>query len=270
MASLHNTLLFTYPRNYRDDVDRVTKRGDTSVLIPQVVDNDYTTFTTEKDIDINIAEGSSPTRVDAVLIKGTGITAHSGTPSGGSGSGWSNRSIPGTIDNYNGVEVSTTVHDFQHDLYLLPNHFTATSVRLRLTGTNARLYAVMLLELKWEIDANNGDFTQIYPDFVDRSGQLDQSPRGRLSRSEVLGASRSKWEIDYAIKVIPGKTLIESVDDLVLWFSENPNIGFVQEFSRYPWRAFPATQTLLRIPTRPRNNNYKGAGDIVSINIAEQ
>ena len=54
--------------------------------------------------------------------------------------------MPATVKNWEGTEVSTVVAGFQHDLYLLDSHFTATSVRMTFTGTDAKIYEIMLLE----------------------------------------------------------------------------------------------------------------------------
>ncbi|MXW07561.1 MAG: hypothetical protein F4Z87_05475, partial [Gammaproteobacteria bacterium] len=109
--------------------------------------------------------------MDAVFVKGIGIEGHSATPTGGSGSGYSNRRMPATVKNWEGTDVNTLVNGFQHDLYLLDAHFTATSVRLTFTGTDVKIAEVMLLEFGISIDAN-GDFTEINADFVDRSGEI--------------------------------------------------------------------------------------------------
>ena len=51
----------------------------------------------------------------------------------------------------------------------------------------------MLLEFLLEIDANS-DFTEIAPDYVDRSAVIHPSPGGGIQRSSSLGAERPKWE----------------------------------------------------------------------------
>ena len=98
-----------------------------------------------------------------------------------------------------------------------------------------------------EIDAN-GDFVEINPDYVDRSAVIHTSPDGGIRRSAPLGAEKSKWETNFVVKVVPGKTVLESVDEFVYLMSENPNFVFSQEFSRYPARVYPASFLLTRIP----------------------
>ena len=204
IASLHNALFFKECVNYFDDGARVSEYGDPTHLVRAAADHDYKTFTTEKDLVINIAVGGNPTRIDAIFVKGIDIEGHSAEPTGGTGSGYSNRRMPSTMKNWEGTDVSTIVNGFQHDLYLLDSHFTATSVRLTFTGADAKIYEIMLLEFGIEIDSN-ADFTQINPDFVDRSGVVHPDPSGGLGYTPPLGGGRDKWEIDYVVKVVLGK-----------------------------------------------------------------
>ena len=157
MTSTHNTLIFKACRHFFSDYgSRVTVRGATTV-IPEVSDNDFLTYSGVRDMDINISEDGNPTRVDAFFLISKNVTRHTGTPTGGSGSGWSNRAVPATVLNYQGSAVDTTVDGFQHDLYLLDTHFTATSVRLRFQGRGIQIYELMLLEMALELDANKSD-----------------------------------------------------------------------------------------------------------------
>ena len=268
MASLHNALFFKECVNYRDNGARVAKQGTPTHIIRAVADNDYKTFTTQKDLAINIANGRSPTRVDAIFVKGQGINAHSATPTGGTGSGYRNRRMPATVKNWEGTAVSTVVNGFQHDLYLLPTHFTATRVRLTFTGANAKITEIMLLELGISIDAN-GDFTEIATNFVDREGILQSDPGGGLVYDSPIGETRNKWEIDYVVRVVPGKTRLRSPEEFLYWQAENKNHVFAMEPSRFPWRVFPATFMRKRIPIRYRSDNKTG-GEVVAFKVAEQ
>ena len=196
IAELHNALFFKECVNYFDDGARVSEHGNPSNIIRAVADNDYRTFTREKDLVLNIAIDGNPTRVDAIFVKGIDIEGHSAEPMGGSGSGYRNRRMPSTVQNYEGTEVSTVVNGFQHDLYLLDGHFTATSVRMTFTGTNAKIYENMhFWSLGLEIDAN-GDFTEISHKFR-RSGRRDSSGSGRwyclrLRRSAQMNVTSGK------------------------------------------------------------------------------
>ena len=87
IASLHNALFFKSCVNYFDDGARVSVHGDPINLVRAVADNNYKTFTREKDLALNIAVNGKPTRVDAIFVKGIDIEGHSAAPMGGSGSG---------------------------------------------------------------------------------------------------------------------------------------------------------------------------------------
>ena len=268
IASLHNALFFKQCVNYFDDGARVSVYGDPTNLVRAVADNNYKTFTTEKDLVINIAVGGNPTRIDAIFVKGQDIERHSAAPTGGSGSGYRNRRMPSTVKNWEGSDVSTIVNGFQHDLYLLDSHFTATSVRLTFTGANAKITEIMLLEFGLEIDSN-ADFTQINPDFVDRTGVVHPDAGSGIAYTSPIGDERDKWEIDYVVKVVPGKTLLETPEDFLYWRSDNKNHVHAQEPSRHPGRIWPSTFLRKRVPVRLRTDN-KLDGEVLNFRVAEQ
>ena len=269
IASLHNALFFKECMNYLDDGARVSVYGDPTNLVRAVGDNNYKTFTREKDLVLNIAVNGQPTRVDAIFIKGIDIERHSAAPMGGSGSGYSNRRMPETVKNWEGTDVSTIVNGFQHDLFLLDSHFTAKEVRMTFTGTNAKIVEVMCLEFGLEIDAN-GDFTQINPDFVDREGVVHPDPGGGLVYDSPIGADdRDKWEIDYVVKIVPGKTILQTPEEFLYWQSENRNHVSFMEPSRFPWRGFPSTFVKRRVQVRYRTDDKLG-GEVLNFRVAEQ
>ena len=268
IASLHNALLFKQCINYFDNGERVSEHGNPSNIIREVADNDYQTFSNVTDYAIDMSRNNQPTRVDAVFIKSKGITQHSGTPTGGSGTGWTNEALPETVKNWEGTEVSTTVAGFQHHLYLLDSHFTATSVRVRFEGTNVELYEIMLLEFGISIDAN-GDFTEIATNFVDREGVIHSDPGGGIAYDASIGDQRDKWEVDYVVRVVPGKTMLETPEDFLYWRAKNRNHVFCMEPSRFPWRIFPAVFLGKSVPVRYRTDS-KTSGEILSFRVAEQ
>ena len=268
IASLHNALFFKECVNYFDNGGRVSEHGNPSNIIRAVADNDYKTFTREKDLVLNIAVGGNPTRVDAIFVKGQDIERHSAEPTGGTGSGYSNRRMPSTVKNWEGTDVSTIVNGFQHDLYLLDQHFTATSVRLTFTGTDVKITEIMLLEFGLEIDSN-ADFTEIATNFVDRTGVVHPDPSGGISYTPPLGGGRDRWQIDYAVKVVPGKTILETPEDFLYWRAKNRNHVFCMEPSRFPWRIFPAVFLGKSVPVRYRTDDKTG-GEILNFRVAEQ
>ena len=268
IASLHNALFFKECVNYFDKGARVSEYGNPSNIIRAVADNDYKTFTREKDLVINIAVGGNPTRIDAIFVKGQDIEGHSAEPTGGTGVGYNNRGMPSTVKNWEGTDVSTVVAGFQHDLYLLDQHFTATSVRLTFMGANAKITEIMLLEFGLEIDSN-ADFTQINPDFVDRTGVVHPDAGSGIAYTPPIGDERDKWEIDYVVKVVPGKTLLETPEEFLYWRAKNRNHVFCMEPSRFPWRIFPAVFVRKRVPVRYRTDDKTGT-QILAFRVAEQ
>ena len=267
-ASPHNAIVFAYPANYPlSGESRVTVRG-TSNAVRQMTDNDYTTYSHQTDVDMDIADAAgNPARVDVISVRCSGVDTHQGDPTGGAGSGWAARAIPTTINDFAGNPVETTIDGFQHDLYFLPIPFTATSVRLRFTGTDIRIYAVMLLEIRMQWAANTELF-QISPELVDRTGNAQQG----IYRS-VLGAEREKWEIDYGVLIREGVTLNENPDEFVHDLEVNGNCAFAREFSEFPDQVYPASVMSDRIQVQYRRSGgriYKPLGYRVNFRIGEQ
>ena len=262
LASLHNSLFFVEPLNY--EPGRVTRRG-TQIIVTELTDNDYTTFSTHTDFDINLADANgNATGFNYIFIKAKGKNiTYTLTPTGGSGTGVTNRRMPESIKNIGGGEVSTVVNGFTHDLYPFPERVTATSVRLQITGTDLEIYAVMLLKRIWEIDANS-DYIDMVFEKVDRAGKLEDFPDGSIERVEVLGAERWKWEAEYTATVDGS-----DVDEFMDMVEANLNCGFAREFSRHPADVYPAFFPALEMP-----NGYlglvKSVGESIQFGVFEQ
>ena len=267
IASLHNALFFKDCVNLIDEGARITEHGNASNVLRAAADNDLETFITETDIDIDMSDGTDPTRVDAVFVVSEGVTHHTGIATGGTGSGWTARTIPASVKNWEGSTVSTTIDGVQYDLYLLDTHFTATSVQVTFTGSSIKVYELMLLEFGIELDAN-GDFTEISPDKVDRTAVLHKGVTGSIERETGIGG-RERWEIDYLAKFVPGRTEIEKSDTFLKWRENNLNHVHVQEFTRYVNRVLPASFMQPRVPVRLRGNS-KSLGDVVKIRVGER
>ena len=269
MPSLHNVLIFRACRHFsRDYGERVTVRGATTV-IPEVSDNDFLTYSGIRDIDIDISEAGNPTRVDAFFLISKNVTRHTGTPSGGSGRGWTNRDVPATVTNYQGDVVDTTINGFQHDLYLLPTHFTATSVRLRFQGRGIQIYELMLLELALELDANKTDFVAINPRDTERQGRLDTNPAGAVTRGLGYGGSRKRRVIDFTLEMIPGASNVDNPDEFLYFMEKNPRIVFAEAFSENPSYIYHAIFGSFRVPVRYRSD-YKPHGYNLPFRVMER
>lgn len=268
MASLQNLLLFRECRNYLDRGARVTVRG-SSTVVREMADNDYTTYSSADDVDVDISDGNAATRVDAILVKYKGdLRNYRVTPTGGSGSAVT-RAVPDTVTDFYGDSVSLEVAGFKHDLFLLSSPFTATSVRLAFTGTDVEIYEVMLLELLQEIDANESDIVRLDTAYVDRGAQQDTPPTGFLSRSPGPGDPREKRHLALTIKVVPGKTLVENVDEFLYKLENSPRMVLAEAFSEDPSGVYPAIVSSRRISTRYRTD-WKWHGHWVSFETREQ
>ena len=71
------------------------------------------------------------------------------------------------------------------------------------------------------------------------------------------------------VKVVPGKTLLETPENFLYWRSENRNHVHAQEFTRFPWRVFPAVFLGKSVPVRYRTNDKTG-GELLTFRVAEQ
>ena len=271
MPNLNNTLLFKDCVNYLDAGARVSEFGNASNILRAVADNDYTTFSTETDYAINMAiDMATPTRVDAFFLKSKGVASHIGTPSGGTGTGWTHRTLPSTVDNIRGEAISTTVDGFQHDLYLLPAHFTATSVRLQFTGTNVEIYEMMLLEVIQEIDATTSDFVEFQAEQADRAGRVERSPIGGVSVISGEG-DREKRDVNMTVYIHPGgNTLIDSPDEFLYLLEANTRLVMAEAFTENPQWVYPAIVGSLEIPVPYHNPTYKPLGYNMPILVRER
>ena len=269
MPNLNNTLLFKDCVNYLDDGARVSEFGNASNILRAVADNDYRRFPQKRITPSISLRHGNPTRVDAFFLKSKGVASHIGTPSGGTGTGWTHRTLPSTVNNIRGESVSTTVDGFQHDLYLLPTHFTATGVRLQFTGTNVEIYEMMLLEVLQEINATYSDFLEYNAEQADRAARVERSPIGSLSVISGEG-DREKRDVNMTVYIRPGgTTLIQSPDEFLYLLEANTRLVMAEGFSENPSFLFPAIVGSLEIPVRYLTN-WKGAGYAMDFSIRER
>ena len=261
LASLHNSLLFKSPVNY--DGDRISQRG-TSTIIREMTDNNYNTFATEADIDIDMSDGAgNPTAIDYIFVKYKGeLTEYRAIPTGGTGSAFTRR-VPTTIQRFEGGLTDLEVNGFKHDLLTLDSRITADAVRMQFTGTDLEIYALMLLEIGFEIEAN-ASIVEIEFNLVDRGGRIDTSIGGRGRREQTLANARWKWTYAFGVTM---DTV--AMDTLRNWMEENPNFAFAPEFSRDPEQVFPAF-----FPSTSVRGEYftplKRNGEKVQFRVAER
>ena len=93
MPTLSNTLLCKPPIHYEDD--RVEIRS-TSTPVPEMIDNDYLTHSTEDDVDVNVADADgNATKIDLIGLVTKNVDSYAFTPTGGAGAGFTSRKCPG-------------------------------------------------------------------------------------------------------------------------------------------------------------------------------
>ena len=266
LAMLQSTLFFKPSIAY--DGDRVTQHG-TSIIVREMTDNNYETFSSENDVEINTADadGNHPTTIQFIALKTKNVDRFSFFPSGGTGTGFSNRAMPTHFVATDGEAIPTVVNGYQHELYPLPSPVTATSVRMQFHGTDIEIYTVMLLELIVEI--RDGDFLDILPDKVDRTGEILDFLDGGVDRGQVIGAERWKWETQYVLEVLPEGTTFDAVPKVRKFISDNPHIVHAQEPARYPDRIYHAIQAKTEI-SEELQGKYKGSGHIVPFTVSER
>lgn len=262
--SMHNTLFFKHPINYTPG--RVKREG-SDVIVNEMTDNSYRTYSTETDVAVDIRDRSgAATDVTHIFLKYQGdMTRYVATPNSGSSV---RRTVPTAVTNWEGKTVSLAVDGFKHDLFELSSKMTAKSVRIQFTGMNLHIYAVMFLALGLEIHANR-DWSRINPVKVDRTGVLHQNTGGGLYRDAPIGAEREKWEYDFTLLSIDGTTEI-LYKDFLRWKAANPNCAMSREFTRFPDEVMLVTFPQLETRIQPRSDRYKGAGDRVPFRIAER
>ena len=260
---MHSTLLCKPPINY--EAGRVEIRG-TSTVVSEMTDNSYKTYSTEDDVDIDVSDADgNATKIDAVAFVSKNVDSYSLTPTGGSGSGFSDRDVPSSFDTRDGRSQSRVLGRFQWEFYPLPAQITATSVRLQFSGTDVEIYAVMLLELLTEI--RDGEFVDVIAEKVDRAGSVSESDTGRVDRASRLGAERWKWETQYLLN-IGARLTFDSEAEVLRFLRDTPDVFCVQEAARYPARMHLAIVSNLEL-TPEQKGLYKGAGSIVPFSVSE-
>ena len=172
-VSLHNAILFKYPANYNEANDRVTVRGATTI-VSEMANNEYTTYSDEDDVDVDIADASgNPTAVwmpcsssVLVLIHIEAIRRGAMARVGQHGR-YRIRSITSQVLRLKRRSTaSNTICSYSI------RHSPRQSVRLRFTGSDIKVYAVMLLQIVAQWDVNRIETLTADPEQIDRATNL--------------------------------------------------------------------------------------------------
>lgn len=245
-----------------------------------VADNDYKTFTSETSMLLNIdtaGDGSGTARdFTDIFIKGTGISSYSAALTDPANiTSPQARTLPATVKNDSGDEVSTIVDSYQNDLHSLwtdestakPKAKAITLTVTAKTGETPRIYEVMILDRLLTLDSDGG-FSRIEYDSLSL-GVVDEDIRGRLSYVPTIGGERDKWLVNYTLlSPRKGSARDTLADKLILFIRKYKNFVLAAEPKRYPERVFPAvwteTSTQIRYLSR-----WKGSGRRVLFSVRE-
>lgn len=243
------TNFYAVPIHYQGSRGIYSVLGNSRVIAPEVNDNDYRTFSTNNTFVAQTfgASETENTDIDAVFIKAQGVTQFSvSVPSGmGSGTGVTNRAWAGDVTTPERTTISTTINQFQHQLLDLRRNeeegepdrtLNAREVQLEFSGSNVRIYEIMLLRILLTLDA---EATYVNADHVLRNNTLlRQNIRGSSFSIKSL-ASRSKWHSTYTARFNEFTTT--SYEDFMGFVQDNQNFVFAPQYNRYPNRVYPAT-----------------------------
>ena len=264
---------FLYPPiHYSRGRQAFAARTNSRVPAPEIQDNDYRTYSTENHFAIQTfgATPTSPTVVDYVFVKCSGVASYSMSTPGtsGTGIGFANRVIP-EYTSADGITVDTTYRDetgrvIQHDFYPLDNdRLITTEVDLTFTGSGIRIYEIMLLQgilvVRPETLFNAIEHIKI------SNSIAKTNIRGENFTIRSL-ASRSKWSSRYtALFTLDTEIPLETMIDVI---ENNKNFVFVPEWNRFPTRIYLSTWGTTTFPARYRSR-YINGGTMLDFEVLE-
>ena len=76
--------------------------------------------------------------------------------------------------------------------------------------------------------------------FVDRTGVVHPDAGSGIAYTPPIGDERDKWEIDYVVKVVPGKTLLETPEEFLYWRAKNREPRFLHGAIAISLARFPS------------------------------
>ena len=256
---------FDYPLNY----------GPGRSQYREVADNDYNTFTPQTSFLLNIdtaGDGSGEAReFTDIFVKVRGIASYAAAFTNPENiTSPAAHTLPPTVKNDSRDEVSTIVDGYQHDLYSLwtdenTSKPQAKSITLTFTGSNVRIYEVMVLDRLLTLNLRN-----LRPEYdsIDL-GIVDPDLRGRLSYVPPIGGERDKWRVRYTLESLREAAARDQIADRLIHFIRRyKNFVLAAEYNRYPDRVFPALwpnpETQIRYI-----GGWKGAGRRVRFTVRE-
>ena len=265
---------FSYPLNY----------GGGRSQYSAVADNDYSTYTDQTSILLNIdtaGDGSGTARAFTdIFIKATGVASYSAALTDPEHiTSPQTRTLPATVKNDSGDTVATTVDGYQNDLHTLwtqadekanlakPKAKSITLTFTAVSGQSVRVYEVMILNRRLTLNADGG-FSRIEYDSLE-IGSYDTDIRGHRSYVPALGGTRDKWLVKLTLNSARNMGVRDTrADALISFIRRYKTFVFAPEYHRYPDRIFPAgwgdAHTAIRYISR-----WKGAGRRVQFSVRE-
>ena len=241
-----------------------------------VADNDYNTFTSETSMLLHIdtaGDGSGTARdFTDIFLKGSGVSSYTAAFTNPENiTSPAARTLPENVTNDSRDTVPILVDGFQNDLHnLWTDESTAKpkakSITLTFTGSNIRIYEVMVLDRLLTLNSDGG-FSRIEYDSIDL-GTVEPDLRKRLSYVPPIGGERDKWLVNLTLQS-PRRGMRETLSDQIVSFIRRyKRFVFAPEYKRYPDRVFPALwpnpETQIRYLSR-----WKGGGRRVQFSVRE-
>jgi len=263
--------LFT-PIHYLRGRQAYSISGGQRTPAPFVQDNDYRTYSTQTEFALQTfgVNERTATVIDYVFVKCSGVQSYSlSVPAGsGTGNGFSNRVIPQytvadsiTIDTFYTDSQGRVI---QHDFFPLgSDRLTCTEAELTFSGTDIRIYEIMLLQ---------GILVVTPEDLFNNIEHIKVS--NTLNKTNIRGdnftirslASRGKWSSRYTaffnLRTQP------PIDTMIDFIENNKNFVFVPEWNRFPSRVYLATWGTNTFPARYRSR-YINGGTMLDFEVLE-
>ena len=262
---------FAFPRNFGKNRNRASTG---SVLLPQIADNDYNTFTDTTGIRCfvdAVGDGSgNASGVSHIFFKTSGvqsvaITRDSNTPE--------SVTFPTQKTDDSGDTHDILIDGYQNFLHPLTTPGDAQRIDFTFTGTSAKIYQIMVLNqelvLDWQDGTNVIKFIKVDYDLL-LSGEVRESAVGNKRHVPGLGNPRDKWRCDYTFEFWRrwDGSKDRVADQLISFIRKHKNFVVAPEYDRYPDRVFPAVIPNPDIQIRYIAQN-KGAGRRLSLTVEE-
>ena len=266
---------FAFPRNYGKNQNRASSG---SVLLPQIADNDYNTFTDTTGIRCfvdSVGDGSgSASGVSHIFFKTQNVDSLTIIATGGTAA-----NDPGSVTlpirktDDSGDDHDILIDGYQNFLHPLTTPGDAKRIDFAFTGTSAKIYQILCLHeelvLDWQDDTNVIKFINIDYDLL-LSGEVRESAVGNKRHVPGLGNPRDKWKVGYTFEFWRrwDGSKDRVADQLISFIRKHKNLAVSPEYDRYPDKVFPAVIPNPDIQIRYIAQN-KGAGRRLSLTVEE-